>query len=314
MNKKHFKKIAWSMALGVTLTGVTFAETFPSGSIFINGAKVKFNYSNGRPMNVNGRLHVPIRIMADYLGYETGWDAVTKTATVKGEGSEIKLKIDSPRATINGVSAYIDVREDGKPVLSTTATVREGRTYVPLRFVTETLGCEVKFEFGVTYINNGKDPVIKEDKYFKQMPPIPGKAAFNKEIDYAVIANYFGEYDGGREIPTYELDNRDVFFVYEDDQAVDISFYVWFTPGYNEPLYFTPEYAQARGVIMELFKYFLPNGGENLYYLVNDGFEGNLSDPKSFGFVDLQNKIGSDGRKVILTPNESNFFTVRIFK
>ena len=314
MNKKHFKKIAWSMALGVALTGVAFAENFPSGSIVINGAKVRFNHSNGRPVNINGRLQVPIRIMADYLGYETGWDAATKTATVKGEGSEIKLKIDSPRATINGVSAYIDVREDGKPVLSTTATVREGRTYVPLRFVTETLGCEVKFEFGVTYINNGKDPVIKEDKYFKQMPPIPGKAAFNPQIDFPVIREYFGDHDTGSEIPEYAIDDHVYFYVANREDSINISFLTWFTSSYNEPLYFTPEYAQARGVIMELFKYFLPNGGENLYDLVNAGYEGKIKDPESIRNVDIQNKIGSDGRKVVLTLNESNLFTVRIFK
>ena len=117
------------------------------------GVKVRFNYSNATHINVNGRLHVPMRIRVDYLGYE------------------------------------------------------------------------VKFEFGVTYIHNGKDSVIKEDKYFKQMPPILGKAAYNTEMDYAVIKDYFGEYDGEREIPTYEFDNKDWSYFYKDDQAIDTTFY-----------------------------------------------------------------------------------------
>lgn len=126
------------------------------GDIVVEGVKVEFDATTGVPITIEGRTHVPLRLIAERLGYKTGWDALAGRVTVEDGNKHMSLQIGSPKATINGKQVYIDERE-GVPVYSTTATLRNDRTYVPLRFVTENLGCEVNFENGITYITNKQE-------------------------------------------------------------------------------------------------------------------------------------------------------------
>lgn len=140
------------------------------GKIIVNGEIVPFNQTVGEPMTIEGRIYVPIRIMADVLGYSTNWDQVTQTVVVTDKITTISIKINSPIATVNGSSTYIDERE-GEAVLTTTASLQEGKIYIPLRFITEQLGCEVNFNNGITYITNklelGAQPITP--KVYQQM-------------------------------------------------------------------------------------------------------------------------------------------------
>ena len=121
--------------------------------IIVNGEGVPFNETVGKPISIEGRIHVPIRIMADALGYSTSWNSSTQTAIVADETTSITLNIDSPIAMVNGNPTYIDERK-GEAILTTTPSLQGGRTYIPLRFITEQLGCEVNFNNGITYITN----------------------------------------------------------------------------------------------------------------------------------------------------------------
>ncbi|MGC8758186.1 MAG: copper amine oxidase N-terminal domain-containing protein, partial [Caldisericaceae bacterium] len=51
---------------------------------------------------VNSRTFVPIRLVAETFGADVGWDAATKTVSIKLDQTEIKLKIGSLTATVNG--------------------------------------------------------------------------------------------------------------------------------------------------------------------------------------------------------------------
>jgi hypothetical protein len=62
-----------------------------------------------------------------------GWDDTTKTVTGTGTGIVIKLQIDQVKATVNGKEFLLDV----------PATVINGRTLVPARFVAEATGATV---------------------------------------------------------------------------------------------------------------------------------------------------------------------------
>lgn len=130
----------------------------PTGGIVVNGTPLTFGQDVGSPLNIDGRTHVPIRIMADSLGYHTKWDAAAQTATIQNSTSTIELQVGRSTAYVDGEEVYIDIRDDN-PVASTTASLRNGRTYVPLRFVTEILGCKVSFENCVTYITKDDDLV-----------------------------------------------------------------------------------------------------------------------------------------------------------
>ena len=80
------------------------------------------------------RTLVPIRFVSEALGAEVDWATETRRVTIKDAGRQIILVIDSKNTLINGQSTAIDCA----PVI-----MPPGRTFVPLRFVSETLGAQV---------------------------------------------------------------------------------------------------------------------------------------------------------------------------
>ena len=93
------------------------------------------------PVIKNGRTLVPIRTIIEALGGTVSWDATTKKATVTLGKKTIALWIGKSAATVNGVSTPID-STDAKVV----PEIINGRTMLPLRFVTENLGATVGWD------------------------------------------------------------------------------------------------------------------------------------------------------------------------
>ncbi len=87
-------------------------------------------------INVSGRFLVPMRAIFENLGATVDWDGATRTVTGIKDAIEVKLTIDD-------VNAYIN---DELIVLDVPATIEEGRTYVPARFVGEALGADVGWD------------------------------------------------------------------------------------------------------------------------------------------------------------------------
>jgi hypothetical protein len=90
------------------------------------------------PIIKNGRTLVPIRTIIEALKGSIGWDGTTRKATVTLGSTTIELWIGKNVATVNGKNTPID---------STNALVVpeiiSSRTMLPLRFVSENLGCSV---------------------------------------------------------------------------------------------------------------------------------------------------------------------------
>jgi len=79
---------------------------------------------------VQGRTLIPLRAVSQALGAKVKWDQPTLTAKITKEDIEITLPINSDYVTVNGQSLLMDAR----------SRLELGVTYVPLRFVTQTLG------------------------------------------------------------------------------------------------------------------------------------------------------------------------------
>jgi len=88
------------------------------------------------PEIVAGRTFVPIRLVAETFGAEVGWDGVLREVSIKQEGKVIKLRIGSKIATIDGKSYELEA----------APFIRNGRTMVPIRFISEALGLSVYWE------------------------------------------------------------------------------------------------------------------------------------------------------------------------
>lgn len=99
----------------------------------LNGNHIDFDV---QPAIINGRTMVPLRAIFEALGLEIRWDGETSTVTGVGNGKEIKLKIGSTKALIDGNEVELDV----------PAAVIENRTLVPVRFVAEASGAKVAWD------------------------------------------------------------------------------------------------------------------------------------------------------------------------
>lgn len=95
------------------------------------------------PYIEEGRTLVPLRAIADRLGFEVGWMESERKVTLTKDDVSIALWLDRTGALINGREAVLDV----------APRVRNGRTYVPVRFLAETLGARVGWDGGTNTVS-----------------------------------------------------------------------------------------------------------------------------------------------------------------
>jgi len=83
------------------------------------------------------RTLVPVRFVSEALGARVEWRAATRQVVITDGGTEIVLTIGSREALVNGRPVTLDCPAELVP---------PGRTFVPLRFVGETLGAKVDWD------------------------------------------------------------------------------------------------------------------------------------------------------------------------
>ena len=98
--------------------------------IYVNGAQIK---SDTSPVLVNGRTMVPIRVIAEKMGYSVVWFEETQTVSMQKGTSLIQLSIGSNSLYKNSNNIIIDV----------APLIYDDRTYLPVRAVAEAMGCKV---------------------------------------------------------------------------------------------------------------------------------------------------------------------------
>lgn len=93
------------------------------------------------PSIIESRTMLPIRYAATPLGADVSWDNETKKVTVSLGETKMELWIGQSNALVNGSTVPIDPdNANVKPLII------NGRTMLPLRFATETLGCDVQWD------------------------------------------------------------------------------------------------------------------------------------------------------------------------
>lgn len=118
----------------------------PFINVRVNGEDLFFE--DQEPIIVEGRTLVPVRALLEKLGAKVEWDEATQTVKADKEGKSIVLTIGSDKAMVDGKEVKLDV----------PATIENGRTLVPLRFLSENLDYSVRF-------NNEDDPFYLIDIY-----------------------------------------------------------------------------------------------------------------------------------------------------
>jgi hypothetical protein len=87
------------------------------------------------PTIVNGRTLVPIRAIAEAMGGTVGWNDATRTVTIDCMDRNVEMAIDSKTMLANGTAQQMDI----------AAQILNGRTVLPVRFVSEAAGCEIEW-------------------------------------------------------------------------------------------------------------------------------------------------------------------------
>jgi beta propeller repeat protein len=103
--------------------------------VMVNGTRY---YTDPLPYIKNDRTMVPMRRVFEILGADIQWNNDERSVTASKGSDIIKLYIGSSTAYKNGVPLKLDAA----PEILASA----GRTMVPLRFVSEALGCSVDWE------------------------------------------------------------------------------------------------------------------------------------------------------------------------
>lgn len=96
------------------------------------------------PYVANQRTLVPIRFISESIGGRISWNQATSTATIINAGKEIKITLGSNLVYVNGKKTSLD----------SPAQYKQGRVFVPLRLISETLGKKVFYERGIIAISD----------------------------------------------------------------------------------------------------------------------------------------------------------------
>lgn len=100
--------------------------------LFLEGRTIEYDVP---PTIREGRTLVPVRAITEGLGAEVNWEESTRTVTVSRDDKIIELVIDSRVVKVNGEEMEIDV----------PAEIVNNRTIVPIRFISEILEEDVRY-------------------------------------------------------------------------------------------------------------------------------------------------------------------------
>lgn len=123
--------IAVVLALGTLAASPSFADS----EIVVNMNGMPLQNSQGAII-VDNRTLVPMRSIFEAFDFSLEWDAETKAVEAARGSFKVSLNVDSHAALVNSYEKWLDV----------VPVIVDGRTFVPVRFVAESLGAEVEYD------------------------------------------------------------------------------------------------------------------------------------------------------------------------
>ncbi len=136
----NFKKILLTLVFVLSLFSVSaYAKTmqFTMGDYDakVDNGSIEVRTMEVAPYTVEGRTMVPVRIIGEVFGADVQYIHEELKVVITLDGKTISLVIGEKTANVDGKVVELDV-----PSVETN-----GRTLVPLRFVSENLGFDVKY-------------------------------------------------------------------------------------------------------------------------------------------------------------------------
>ena len=175
--------------------------------VILDGNEVYF--PDAKPfIDERDRVLVPIRFVSEALGSMVDWENETRTAIIKQNDDEIRYTVYKPMAYINGEMVVMD----------TYGILKDQRTMVPIRFISELLGCTVVWD------KNTSTVVITSPKEVTEFPEPTisvnyPKSISDKRLLWIDIDNYRDFERSGDYEFKIEFLNPGQFNTYEQDEG-----------------------------------------------------------------------------------------------
>ena len=154
--KRSKRIISFFLSLLILLSTINvFAVRHPVKDIPLNGIIVNDHivYSDVYPYIKNSRTYVPIRFIAEELGYDVKWDGANKKVIMKNGDTNVELTIGSNKMKVNGKVLTLDA----------PAEIKDERTFVPLRAIAESFGEKVDYSKDYKAVYIGDNPVYNKN-------------------------------------------------------------------------------------------------------------------------------------------------------
>ncbi len=145
---KSYKFIILLLTLTLVFNMLCVSNVFAYGNpgmttgtdinIILDGTPIQFGdeTNDPKPYIKDGRTLVPFRKIFEIIGMEVFWNSLNQTVTARNESIDMEIYIGNKTARVNGREIGLDV----------AAEITEGRTFVPLRFVSENCGITVYWD------------------------------------------------------------------------------------------------------------------------------------------------------------------------
>lgn len=145
--------------------------------VVIDGRQVQFDVE---PQLIDGRTMLPVRAIFDELGATVGWDSEARAVNAKKDDTVITLMIDSKTMYVNGQEKELDV----------PAMIKDGRTLVPVRAISEAFGNQVGWDKKLQTVS-----VIQDTSSYTMLYADGNREKLfdNSEVSYQLTQGWYSE-------------------------------------------------------------------------------------------------------------------------
>lgn len=146
-----------------TTTATTDTAKTDTAAIGSSVLTVKYNgeaitFPDAQPfVDENNRTLIPVRFVAETMGADVSWNSDAQAAVIKQNGITITVPIGSDTISVTKNGSTNTVKMDTQAVLA------NDRTYVPIRYVAESLGAWVSYSDLFTTVQIYKDKLTPEE-------------------------------------------------------------------------------------------------------------------------------------------------------
>jgi hypothetical protein len=156
---RRSKKYCWALiALLVLAAGILTPDLMPGLAadditLVIDGQRIE---DEPRPLILNDRTLVPVRLISETLGADVEWNDLDRTVGISKGNRSIKLRIDSHLVEYNDGERSFDLCDVPPRII-------DDRTFVPIRLVSNALGVYVEWdnEHRTVYVDSTREADVE---------------------------------------------------------------------------------------------------------------------------------------------------------